>query len=84
MIKSKIKMEESQLSQSTVGLPLRPGYVSLEKEKSAQRMSSHGQDPVWWLKELDPGEGGAVVETKGSEDQSLTSPANKPNNQTNK
>lgn len=39
---------------------------------------------VWWLKELDPGDGGAVVEMKGSEDQSLPSPANKPNNQTNK
>ena len=37
---------------------------------------------VWWLKELDPGDGGAVVEMKGSEDQSLPSPANKPNNQT--
>ena len=47
-------------------------------------MSSNGQDSVWWLKELDPGEGGAVVETKGSEGQSLPSLANKPNNQTNK
>lgn len=77
-------MEESQFSQPSAGLPLRSGSVSLEKEKSAQRMSSNGQDSVWWLKELDPGDGGAVVETKGSEDRSLPSPANKPNNQTNK
>lgn len=52
-----------------------------------REVSTEDEQPwvrLWWLKELDPGEGGAVVQTKGSEDQSLPSPANKPNNQTNK